>query len=177
MCIDVHLQNGDVGIYRLWLFIYVNAVSVVVVIGAVCDMPGLEFSLCERVYIHNTYSICNFSNFVSLCTDDTDTPFSCDKRFRDFLGVCFNLSSISSTVSYVRIWHRQLTFLFFTEPVSLNFLACLLIVLGIGTGRPGTLLEFCVVFQNMTFCFWYTCCGYTHVHTMRVPVWACHGSQ
>ena len=33
--------------------------------------------------------------------------------------------------------HLMLTFIFFTEPVSLNLLACLLIVLGLGTGRPG----------------------------------------
>ena len=30
----------------------VSAVSVVI---AICDMPRQEFSLCERVYIHNTY--------------------------------------------------------------------------------------------------------------------------
>ena len=33
----------------------VRAVSVVIVIIAICDMPRQEFSLCERVYIHNTY--------------------------------------------------------------------------------------------------------------------------
>ena len=32
-----------------------NAVSVVIVIIAICDMPRQEFSFCERVYIHNTY--------------------------------------------------------------------------------------------------------------------------
>ena len=26
-----------------------------IVITAICDMPRQEFSLCERVYIHNTY--------------------------------------------------------------------------------------------------------------------------
>ena len=46
------------------------------------------------------------------------------------------LSPISSNVSSVGTW-RRLTFLFFTEPVSLNLLTCLLIVLGLGTGRPG----------------------------------------
>ena len=60
--------------------------SVVSVIIAICDIPRQEFSLCERVYIHTMYGICNFSNFVALCTDDTDTPVSCDKRFRDFWG-------------------------------------------------------------------------------------------
>ena len=47
------------------------------------------------------------------------------------------LSPISSNVSSVRTWCRRLTFLFFTEPVSLILLACLLIVLGLGTGHPG----------------------------------------
>ena len=33
----------------------ISAVSVVIVIIAICDMPRQEFSLCERVYIHNMY--------------------------------------------------------------------------------------------------------------------------
>ena len=33
----------------------VSAVSVVIVIIAICGMPRQEFSLRERVYIHNTY--------------------------------------------------------------------------------------------------------------------------
>ena len=53
--IDVHLQNGDVSVYWLWLLLDINAVSVVFVIIAICDMPRQEFSLRERVYIHNTY--------------------------------------------------------------------------------------------------------------------------
>ena len=32
----------------------ISALSVVIVIIAICDMPRQEFSLCERVYIHNT---------------------------------------------------------------------------------------------------------------------------
>ena len=31
--------------------------------------------------------------------------------------------------------------IFFTEPVSLNRLACQLIVLGLGTGRPGNFIR------------------------------------
>ena len=68
-----------------------------------------------------------------LCTNDTGTPVSCDKHFRDFWGVCSNLSPFSSNV---RTWRWRLTFLFFMEPVSLNLLACLLIVLELGTGHP-----------------------------------------
>ena len=35
--------------------LYVSAVSVVIVIIVICVMPRQEFSLCERVYIHNMY--------------------------------------------------------------------------------------------------------------------------
>ena len=48
-----------------------------------------------------------------------------------------SLANYTSNVSSVRTWCRRLTLLFFTEPVPLNLLACLLIVLGLGTGRPG----------------------------------------
>ena len=40
---------------HLLIVIIVSALSVVIVIIAICDMPRQEFSLCERVYIHNTY--------------------------------------------------------------------------------------------------------------------------
>ena len=53
--IDVHLQSEDVSVYWLWLLLYVSALSVVIVIIAICDMSRQEFSLRERVYIHNTY--------------------------------------------------------------------------------------------------------------------------
>ena len=54
MRIDVHLQSGNIGVYSLWLLLDVSAVSVVIVIIAICDMPRQEFLLCEHVYIHNT---------------------------------------------------------------------------------------------------------------------------
>ena len=47
------------------------------------------------------------------------------------------LSPIWCNVSSVRTWRRRLTSLFFTEPVSLNLLACLQIGLWLCTGRPG----------------------------------------
>ena len=50
--IGVHLQSGDVSIY--WL-LYDSAVSVVIVIIVICDMPRQEFWLHECVYIHSTY--------------------------------------------------------------------------------------------------------------------------
>ena len=55
MRIDVHLQSGDVSVYWLWLLLDVSAVSVVIVVIAICDMPRQEFSLSGGVYIHNTY--------------------------------------------------------------------------------------------------------------------------
>ena len=53
--IDIHLQNGDVSVYWFWLLLDISAVSVVIVIIAICDMPRQEFSVREHVYIHNTY--------------------------------------------------------------------------------------------------------------------------
>ena len=55
MRIDVHLQSEDVSVYWLRLLLDVSAVSVVIAIIAICDLPRQEFSLCERVYVHNTY--------------------------------------------------------------------------------------------------------------------------
>ena len=79
---------------------------------------------------------------------------------------------ISSNVSSVRTWRRRLTFLFFTEPVSLNLLACLLIVLGLGTGRPGNLTRNLrrVTEHDFLLFIYSTYCEYTHVHTMRISV-------
>ena len=53
--IDVRLQSEDVSVYWLWLLLCVSDLSVIIVIIAICDMPRQELSLCERVYIHNTY--------------------------------------------------------------------------------------------------------------------------
>ena len=53
--IEVHLQSGIVSDYWWWLLLDISAVSVVIVIIAICDMPRQEFSLYDCVYIHNTY--------------------------------------------------------------------------------------------------------------------------
>ena len=37
--IDVHLQSGKTSVYWLWLLLYISAVSIVIVIIAICDMP------------------------------------------------------------------------------------------------------------------------------------------
>ena len=55
MRIDVHLQNGDISIYWLWFLLDISAVSVVIVIIAICEMPKQEFSLRERVYSQYVY--------------------------------------------------------------------------------------------------------------------------
>ena len=54
-CINIHLQSRNVSVYWLWLLLNVSAASIAIVIIAICDMPRQEFSLHERVYIHNTY--------------------------------------------------------------------------------------------------------------------------
>ena len=121
-------------------------------------------SHCAKVCIF-TIRIRNFSNFVALCTDDTDTPVSCNKRSSDFWRVCSNLLPVSSNVSSVRTWHRRLTFLFFMEPVSLNRLVYLLIVLGLGTGRPGNLTQnLRCVSEHDILLFIYVLWIYTHSH-------------
>ena len=57
--VDGHMHRRtfakrNISVYWLWLLLDVSAVSVVIVIIAICDMPRQEFSLCEHVYIHNT---------------------------------------------------------------------------------------------------------------------------
>ena len=46
--------------------LYVSALSVVIVIIAIFDMPKQEFSLCERVYIHNMYMESRKSCFMQI---------------------------------------------------------------------------------------------------------------
>ena len=58
--------------------------------------PDEEATHCAKVCIFTIRTVYNFSNFVALCTDDTDTPVSCDERFRDFWRLCSNLSPIIS---------------------------------------------------------------------------------
>ena len=53
--IEVHLYSADISVCWLWLLLDISAVSVVIVIIAICDMPRQDFSLRERVYIHNIY--------------------------------------------------------------------------------------------------------------------------
>ena len=89
------------------------------------------------------------------------------------------LSPISSNISSVRTWRRRLTFVFFTEPVSFNLLACLLIVLGLSTGRPGYFTQnLHRVSEHYFLLFIYILwISYTHIHTMRISVLAWHRSQ
>ena len=57
--IDEHLQSEDVSVYWLWLLLYISALSVVIVIIAICDMRRQEFSLSEnqKVLFWNTTQI------------------------------------------------------------------------------------------------------------------------
>ena len=95
-------------------------------------------------------------------TQDT-TPVSYDKRFRDFWGTS-NLSPISSNVFSFRTCRRRLTFLFFTQPVSLNRLASPLIVLGLGTCPPGNFIRNLHVSEQDFLLFIYVLRIYTCSH-------------
>ena len=54
--IDVHLQSGNVSVYWLRLLLDISAVSVVTVLWLLrFVLSRQEFSLRERVYIHNIY--------------------------------------------------------------------------------------------------------------------------
>ena len=95
-------------------------------------------SHCAKVCIF-TIRIRNFSNFVALCIDEADTPVSWINILEIF-GLYVLISRQSHLkVSSVRTLRWRLTFLFFTEPVSLNISACLISVLGLVTDPPGNL--------------------------------------
>ena len=51
-----------------------------------------------------------------------------------------------------------------------NLLACLLIVLGLGTGHPENFTRNLRHVSEQDFLISYTYCEYKHVHTMRIPV-------
>ena len=55
MPIDVHLQSGDVSIYWLWLLLDGSAVSVLIVIIAICDMPRWILIVWMCVYSQYVY--------------------------------------------------------------------------------------------------------------------------
>ena len=46
-----------------------------------------------------TIRICNFSNVVALCTDDTDTPVSCGKLLEIFGGMFYPDNRTHYTIS------------------------------------------------------------------------------
>ena len=155
--VDVELQshsNNRRGYRRLSraAFACLPAGKRDVILAPIADAVHISIGGWRSFY--NTTIMCTYN---ALCTDDTDTPVSCDKRFRNFWGVCSNLSPISSNVSSVRTWSLRFTFLFFRKTLSLDIFL-------------ETLLEICVVFQNTTFYFSYTYCEYTRVHAMRIPV-------
>ena len=74
---------------------------------AICDMPRQEFSLCECVYIHNTYKYV-ISVILLLFVQMTQVlQFPVINVLEIFGGVCSNLSSISSNV---RTWCSTVDF-------------------------------------------------------------------
>ena len=73
--IDVHLQSGNISVYWLWLLLDISAVSVVIVIIAICDMPRQEFSLCERVCVYSQY-VCEKQKVVFWNTSQISSQVS-----------------------------------------------------------------------------------------------------
>ena len=162
--IDVHLQSGDVSVYWLWLLLDVSAVSIVIVILVICDMPKQEFSLSERVDIHNTHiksrkscseTRCKFRvKFPGWHVPNPSTIRGQAKRFKE-TGSVKNRSQPSMSCSYRWDWQEIRTY---PPKISKTFV----------TGN----WSICVVCtkSNKITVITYMYCEYTHVHTMRIPV-------
>ena len=74
-----------------------------IVIIAICDMPRQEFSLCERVYIHNTYFYVISVILLLFVQTIQILQFPVINVLEIFWGgMLTNLSPISSNVSSVR---------------------------------------------------------------------------
>ena len=166
--IDVHSQSGNISVYWLWLLLHVSVVSVVIVIIAICDMPRQKFSLCEHVYIHNTYmksrkscseTRCKFwVKFPGRPVPNSSTIRRHAKRFKETGSVKIEKSTVD-ICSYRRNirwdWREIGTY---PPKISKTFI----------TGN----WSICVVCtkSNKITEFTYTYCEHTHVQTMRIPV-------
>ena len=139
MHIDIHLQSGGFSIYWLWL-LYVSAVSVAIVINAICDMPRQEFSLCEHLYIDNTYmkSRKSCSETGSLKNRNVNHQTSCSYR-----------RNIRWDWREIRTYPQKSLKWFITG----NWSICVV----------------CTKSNKITE-ITYTYCEYTHDRTMRIPV-------
>ena len=103
--------------------------------------------------------ICERKIYVIPGTLTTDTPVSCDKRFRDFWGVCSNLSPISSNVSFC----KNMTL---TVDFSILYGACFFESFSLSPNCAGIrhrsswklYLKSASCFRKTTSCFSYTYC-------------------
>ena len=143
----------------------VSAVSVVIVIIAICDMPRQEFSLCERVYIHNTYYMksrmsCSETRvkFAGGPVSNPSTIRRQAKRFKE-TGYIKNRKvnrrrQVLTEETVDEIGDRL-------EHTLQKFLKRLLQKTGVSVSSV----------QNYKITeITYTYCEYTHVRTMRIPV-------
>ena len=167
--IEEHLQSGNISIYLLWLLFDVSAVSVVIVIIAICDMSRQEFSLCERVYIHYTYMKSRKSysetrrkfrvKFPGRPVPNPSTIRRQAKRFKE-TGSVKNRNinrrrHVLTEETLDEIGER----LEHTPPkISRTII----------TGN-WSIYVVCTKSNKITEII-YTYCEYTHVHTMRIPV-------
>ena len=168
--IDVHLQSRNIGTYWLWLLLDVSAISTVIVIIEICDMPKQKFSLCERVYIHNTYYIksrmsCSKTRrkfrikFPGGAVPNPSTIRRQAKRFKETGSVKNRKVNGSTSCSYRRNirwdWREIRTY---PPKVSKTFI----------TGN-WSICVVCTKSNKITEII-YTYCNYTHLRTMRIPV-------
>ena len=146
----------------------ISAVSVVIVITAICDMPRQELSLCEHVYIHNMYmksrkscseTQCKFRiKFPGRPVPNPSTIRRQAKRFKE-TGSVKNRNVIrrrhvltEETLNEIgeRLEHNP--------QKSQTFI----------TGN-WSICAVCTKSNKITE-ITYTYCEYTHVRTMRIPV-------
>ena len=147
----------------------VSAISVVIVITAICDIPRQEFSLCERVYIHNTYMKSRKSGsetqrkfrvkFPGRPVSTPSTIRSEAKRFKEtgsVKNIKVNLQRhVLTEETLDKIGER----LEHTPPkISKTFIT-----------ENWSICVVCTKSNKITE-ITYTYCEYTHVHTMRIPV-------
>ena len=145
-----------------------SAVSVVKVIIGTCDMPRQGFSLCQRVYIHNTYKKCRKSctetrrkfrvKFPGGLVPNPSTIRRQAKRLKEKGSVKNRKVNRRCHVLTEERWDESSERLENNPPkVSKSFI----------TGNWSICV--CTKSNKMTE-ITYTYCEYTHIHTMRIPV-------
>ena len=150
--------------------LYVSAVSVVIVIIAISDMPRQEFSLCERVYIHSTYMKSRKScfekrrkfrvKFPGRPVPNPSTIRRQAKRFKETGSVQNSKVNRRPHVLTEETLDEIGERLEHTPQKSLKHLSQ-------ETGVSVSCVQRATTLLKLHIC---TYCEYTHVHTMRIPV-------